>query len=327
MARLGPAALVVLEHSEYALYRIEQELRRDFPELVLLPLLGDVCETAACREAIARGRVEIVFHAAAYKQVPLLEGQLRAALRNNLLGTARLAEAAAEAGVESFVLISTDKAVRPVSVMGASKRAAERLLAALAAEGRARTRFLTVRFGNVLDSAGSVVPLFREQIARGGPVTVTHPEIERYFMTIPEACQLILQAAVIGQGGEILALDMGEPVKIRELAEQMIRLAGKVPGRDVQIVYTGLRPGEKLYEELFHPTEERRRTRHPKILECRPAGAPLADWRRLLAETARAVAEADEARLRELLERWVPDFEPSRAAEARPAQLRLVGGG
>lgn len=322
LARLGPASLTVLEHGEYNLYRIEQELRRDFPELVLHPLLGDVCEEQVCRRALARGRAEIVFHAAAYKHVPLLEGQLRAALRNNLLGTAQMALACAAAGVRSFVLISTDKAVNPTSVMGASKRAAERLLAALARED-AQTRFITVRFGNVLDSAGSVVPLFREQIARGGPVTVTHPEIERYFMTIPEACQLILQAAVIGQGGEIFALDMGEPVKIRYLAEQMIRLAGKVPGKDIPIVYTGLRPGEKLCEELFHEDEAMRPTAHPKILQCRPDAAPP-DWRRLLAETRRALALHDEIRLERLLGEWVPEYHRERAAGEMRPNLRLV---
>ncbi len=321
LARLGPASLTVLEHSEYNLYRIEQELRRDFPDLVLSPVLGDVCERQVCRVALERSRAEVVFHAAAYKHVPLLEGQVGAALRNNLLGTANMALAAAEAGVGTFVLISTDKAVNPVSVMGASKRAAERLLAACAAEGG--TRFITVRFGNVLDSAGSVVPLFREQIARGGPVTVTHPDIERYFMTIPEACQLILQAAVIGRGGEIFALDMGEPVKIRYLAEQMIRLAGKIPGKDIPIIYTGLRPGERLCEELFHHDEQRLPTRHPKILECRPEAQPLTDWRRLLAETERAVRAGDEARLEELLGQWVPGFRRERPTCERPA-LRVL---
>lgn len=321
LARLGPASLSILDHSEYNLYRIEQELKGDFPDLVLHLVLGDVCEEEVCRRALARAKAEIVFHAAAYKHVPLLEGQVRSALRNNLLGTARMALASLEAGVSTFVLISTDKAVNPTSVMGASKRAAERLLAQLS--GMGSTRLITVRFGNVLDSAGSVVPLFREQIARGGPVTVTHPDIERYFMTIPEACQLILQAAVIGQGGEIFALDMGEPVKIRYLAEQMIRLAGKIPGKDIAIVYTGLRPGEKLCEELFHHDERRLPTRHPKILECRPEPQALPEWRRLLAETERAVATCDEARLEELLSLWVPGYRRERALLERP-HLRVI---
>ena len=208
------------------------------------------------------------FHAAAYKQVPLLEAQLREAVRNNVLATETVARACRAAGVGTFVLISTDKAVDPVNVLGATKRLAEMTCQALA--DQRKTRFVTVRFGNVLDSAGSVVPLFREQIRAGGPVTVTDPEVTRFFMTIPEACQLILQASAIGTHEAIYTLDMGEPVPIRLLAEQMIRLAGKQPGRDVAIVYTGLRPGEKLHETLFHADERYRPTVHPKILQAEP---------------------------------------------------------
>jgi FlaA1/EpsC-like NDP-sugar epimerase len=211
----------------------------------------------------------VIYHAAAYKHVPILEEQARAALVNNVLGTRVIADLADKHACESFVLVSTDKAVNPANIMGASKRVAEMYCQSMNAVSK--TKFITVRFGNVLGSSGSVIPLFQQQIAQGGPVTVTHPDITRYFMTIPEACQLILQAGVIGKGGEIYALDMGIPVKIAYLAEQLIRLSGKIPGEDIEIIYTGLRPGEKLYEELFHGAEEQSETSHPKILlaHCR----------------------------------------------------------
>ena len=236
--------------------------------------LLDVTAAGKVNALFERLRPEVVFHAAAYKHVPLLEDQIAAALHNNVTGTQVMAEAAARWGSERFVLISTDKAVNPANVMGATKRCAELICQDLGQ--RSSCRFLTVRFGNVLGSAGSVVPRFQRQIERGGPVTVTHPEIERFFMTIPEACQLIMQAAVIGQGGETFVLDMGEPVKIRYLAEQMIRLAGREPGRDIPIVYTGLRPGEKLYEELFYDAEAYAPTPHAKIRVARAgvAGEP-----------------------------------------------------
>lgn len=285
VARLGASTLAIIDQSEFSLYRIEQELRRDFPDLVLHAVLGNCGDGVLLERVFGQVRPQIVFHAAAYKHVPMLEGQVREAFRNNVLGTQEMATAADRHGVACFVLISTDKAVNPANVMGACKRAAELYCQNLAA--RSRTRFITVRFGNVLDSAGSVVPLFREQIQAGGPVTVTHPEITRYFMTIPEACQLILQAAVLGQGGEIFALDMGEPVRIRYLAEQMIRLAGKVPDRDIAIVYTGLRAGEKLYEELFHEHESYAATAHRKIFL---AGARSVPWPELVALLRRAEA-------------------------------------
>ena len=231
VARLGAESLTILELSEFNLYRIEQELRREFPDMLIDAVLGDCGDAAVCERVFARARPQVVFHAAAYKHVPLLQTQLREGFRNNVLGTQVVAQAADKHGVGCFILISTDKAVNPTSVMGACKRVAEIFCQNFAA--KSSTRFITVRFGNVLDSAGSVVPLFREQIRSGGPVTVTHPEITRYFMTIPEACQLILQASVLGEGGEIFVLDMGEPVKIQYLAEQMIRLANKVPGRDI----------------------------------------------------------------------------------------------
>ncbi|GIX35514.1 MAG: multidrug MFS transporter [Lysobacteraceae bacterium] len=308
IARLGVERLTILELSEYNLYRIEQELRSAFPDVLIDCLLGDVGDAATVDHALALARPHRVFHAAAFKHVPLLQGQLREAVRNNVLATQTLAMGCLRHGVESFVLVSSDKAVNPANVMGASKRWAEIVCQALSAEGK--TRFVTVRFGNVLDSAGSVVPLFREQIRRGGPVTVTHPEITRYFMTIPEACQLILQAMTLGEGGELFALDMGEPVRIRYLAEQMILLAGKVPERDIPIVYTGLRPGEKLFEEIFHAQESYQRTRHPKIwlAQGRPVSRPALDA--ALHEVRQACLRFDEAALERLLSEWVPEYRP-----------------
>ena len=317
LARLGVESLAILELSEFNLYRIDQELRREFPDLLVEAILGDCGDAVACERIFARIRPQVVLHAAAYKHVPLLQGQVREAFRNNVLGTRVTAQLADRYGVGCFVLISTDKAVNPSSVMGACKRAAEIFCQNFAAQSA--TRFVTVRFGNVLDSAGSVVPLFREQIRNGGPVTVTHPEIARYFMTIPEACQLILQAGVLGKGGEIFALDMGEPVTIRYLAEQMIRLAGKLPGRDVAIVYTGLRPGEKLFEELFHANENYQATQHDKIFLAQPR---VVSWELLNAQLRQAeasVRDCDDEALRRCLNTLVPDF--SSIADAEPAQI------
>lgn len=315
IARLEPAALVILESSEFNLYAIEMELRRDFPNVALHARLGDVTDTAAVEYVMKTYRPDVVFHAAAYKHVPMLQQQSREAVRNNVLGTRTLAEAADRHKCAAFVMISTDKAVNPTNIMGASKRVAEIYCQNLARHSA--THFITVRFGNVLGSAGSVVPLFRKQIEAGGPVTVTHPDITRYFMTIPEACQLIMQAAAMGRGGEIFVLDMGEPIKIRYLAEQMIRLAGKTPGEDIQIVYTGLRPGEKLYEELFHAQEDLADTGHEKILLARYREV---DWKMLnevLDQMRQACEQYDEVRLRDLLQRLVPEFAEAGAAEER----------
>lgn len=306
VARLGVESLTILELSEYNLYRIAQELKREFPELLIDAVLGDCGDAATCERLFAMAQPQIVFHAAAYKHVPLLQTQVREAFRNNVLGTQTVARASDRHGVGCFVLISTDKAVNPTSVMGACKRAAEIFCQNFAA--KSTTRFITVRFGNVLDSAGSVVPLFREQIRNGGPVTVTHPEITRYFMTIPEACQLILQAGVLGQGGEIFALDMGEPVKISYLAEQMVRLANKTPGRDIAIVYTGLRPGEKLFEELFHAQESYQSTRHAKIFLAQPRSMSWDLLNAQLRQATQAVHDYDEEALRSCLSNLLPEF-------------------
>ena len=313
VARLGVESLTILEQSEYNLYRIEQELRREFPDLLIRPILGDCGDAATTERAFAQARPQVVFHAAAFKHVPLLQTQLREAFRNNVLGTQVVAQAADRHGVSVFVLISTDKAVNPTSVMGACKRVAEILCQNFSA--RSATRYITVRFGNVLDSAGSVVPLFREQIRNGGPVTVTHPEITRYFMTIPEACQLILQAGVLGAGGEIFALDMGEPVRISYLAEQMIRLANKIPGRDVNIVYTGLRPGEKLFEELFHAQESYQGTKHAKIFLAQPRSMSWDLLSAQLRQAANAVRDYDEDSLRRCLTSLLPEFSERASGE------------
>ncbi len=305
IARLEPANLLLLDQCEFNLYAIEMELRAQFPMLKLHTYIGDVADQTTVERLFASHTPDIVFHAAAYKHVPLLEHQVREAVNNNVLGTCNVAEAADRHGCAEFVLISTDKAVNPANVMGSTKRLAELFCQNL--DARSATRFITVRFGNVLDSAGSVVPLFREQIKSGGPVTVTHPDMERYFMTIPEASRLIMQAAVIGDGGEIFVLDMNDPVKISYLAEQMIRLSGKMPGEDIEIRYIGLRPGEKLYEELFHEQEKLQSTGHDKILLARHRKV---DWGLLstsMVDVQRACDQFDEACLMQQLQKLVPE--------------------
>ncbi len=313
LAATGPSRLILVDNGEFNLYRIEMELAERYPGLSFVRRLLDVADGQAVAALFRELGPQIVFHAAAYKHVPLLEDQVRAALRNNVLGTRVLAEAAHAFGCERFVLISTDKAVNPANVMGATKRVSEALCQAL--DARSSTRYITVRFGNVLDSAGSVVPLFRRQIERGGPVTVTHPDIERFFMTIPEACQLIMQAAVIGTGGEIFVLDMGEPIKIGYLAEQMIRLSGRRPGLDIAIEYIGLRPGEKLFEELFYGSEALVATVHPKIRAARgllvPGDGALEAGLDGLAE---ALGRCDEGELRDLLQALMPEWQAPLAA-------------
>ncbi|MEJ8566798.1 nucleoside-diphosphate sugar epimerase/dehydratase [Elongatibacter sediminis] len=309
IARLNPVELIVVDNGEYALYRIDHELHSEFEDLVFCSVLGDICDSATVEKVVGEYKPDMIFHAAAYKHLPILQTQVREAFRNNVLGTMRLAEAAERHGVGTFVLISTDKAVNPANIMGATKRVAEMYCQTM--NGLSETRYITVRFGNVLNSNGSVVPLFKEQIARGGPVTVTHPEISRYFMTIAEASQLIMQAAVLGSGGEIYVLDMGEPVKITYLAEQLIRLSGKVPGKDIQIVYTGLRPGEKLFEELFHELEPYEKTKHEKIFLAHPRQA---NWDHLgadLREAELAIRRYDTGKIQQLLLKLVPELAKS----------------
>jgi len=308
-ARHGAQRIALVEIDELALITIQGDLRRAFPDLDVLPVLGNCGDPAVIAHALRMAEPDAVFHAAAYKQVPLLEGHLREAVGNNVLATETVARACREAGVATFVLISTDKAVDPVNVLGATKRLAEMACQALD-DARSSTRYVTVRFGNVLDSAGSVVPLFREQIRKGGPVTVTDPDVTRYFMTIPEACQLILQAASGAAHASIYTLDMGDPVPIRLLAEQMIRLAGKQPGRDIAIVYTGLRPGEKLHETLFHADERYQPTSHSKIMKAfaRDVSPEFID---LAMQRLRAAhARYDTTELGEVLRVAVPEFTP-----------------
>ena len=308
IAQLVPAQLVVFDQSEFNLYEIERELREHFPAMVLKIVLGDVCDLAALRRVFTETSPTMVFHAAAFKHVPMLEGQVRQAVRNNVLGTRNTARCAVESGCEKFLLISTDKAVNPTNVMGASKRLGEIYCQNLDNQS-AGTNFITVRFGNVLDSAGSVVPLFREQIACGGPVTVTHPEVKRYFMTIPEACQLILQAVAMGSGGEVFVLDMGEPVSIHYLARQMILLSGKIPDEDVQIKFVGLRPGEKLFEELFHDAEALRQSGHEKLLLARYREVDWVAFTAELDQLEQACEIFDEAAVSRILTRLVPEFQ------------------
>ena len=318
-ARHGAQRVALLEIDELALISAEADLHRAFPDLEVVSVLGDCGDPAVIAHALAMAEPDAVFHAAAYKHVPLLEQQLREAVRNNVLATETVARACRNAGVPSFVLISTDKAVDPVNVLGATKRLAE--MACQGLDDRKGTRFVTVRFGNVLDSAGSVVPLFREQIRQGGPVTVTDPEVSRYFMTIPEACQLIVQAAAGASHASIYTLDMGEPVLIRTLAEQMIRLAGKQVGKDIAIAYTGLRPGEKLHEALFHADEDYRPTSHSKILEARAREVSIEAVMRALLQLRVACNDYDVEEMARGLRIAVPEFVPLELPRPRGANI------
>ena len=307
VASFGPARLVLYELSEFNLYSIDQELGESFPALPLVRLIGDVKDLGHLRHTLARWRPQVVFHAAAFKHVPLMEeeGNAWAALRNNTLGTYHAALAAAEVAAERFVLISTDKAVNPTNVMGATKRAAEMVVSQMAAE-HAGTRFIAVRFGNVLGSSGSVIPKFKEQIERGGPVTVTHPDIIRYFMTIPEAARLVLQAAAIGDSGQVLVLDMGEPVKIVDLARDLIRMAGHAP-EEIAIEFSGLRPGEKLFEELLADEDATMATDVPRLRIARLERLPhRLDELLLLAGDGGAAP--DDRAVRAALQRSVPGY-------------------
>lgn len=304
---LKPASLAIVENSEFNLYKIDQELREKFPDTPIELGLISVTDEIAINHLFSRFQPELVFHAAAYKHVPMLQNQIRVAVFNNVLGTQTIAKASVAFGVEKFILISTDKAVNPTNIMGTTKRVAEIYCQNL--DDKVETQFITVRFGNVLGSAGSVVPLFQKQLQAGGPLTVTHPDMQRYFMTIPEACQLIMQAMVNGHGGEIFVLDMGEAIKISYLAEQIIRLSGKEPGKDILIEYTGLRPGEKLYEELFHESEQLAPTEHEKLFKAKFREL---DWHELT-QTMRmlntACSEYQEDELLILLRSLVPELQ------------------
>ncbi|HEX5312455.1 nucleoside-diphosphate sugar epimerase/dehydratase [Aquabacterium sp.] len=309
IARFGPSRLVLFELSEFALYQVEQDLSERFPHVQLVRLVGDVKDLAALRRVMTQYQPDLVFHAAAYKHVPLMEDENAwIALRNNTLGTYLVAQAAAESGVKRFVLISTDKAVNPTNVMGATKRAAEMVVSHWAAKAPA-TRFMAVRFGNVLGSSGSVIPKFKEQIAKGGPVTVTHPEITRYFMTIPEAAQLVLQAAALAETGQVFVMDMGKSVRIADLARELIRLSGHTEA-DIPIVFSGLRPGEKLYEELLADADTTLPTPHPRLRLAQLRGELPADWIDRLMALAHDETATTPAALRARLHELVPEYAP-----------------
>jgi len=300
---------VVLEANEFALYQIERQLAKD-AGFAIVPVLGSVADDGLVRRTLKANGIEAVFHAAAHKHVPLVEANVLEGVRNNIFGTQTIVRASFDEGVPDFVLISTDKAVRPTNVMGATKRWAELIIRQFgdrAAAARTGQRFSAVRFGNVLGSNGSVVPLFREQIAAGGPVTLTDERMTRYFMSIHEAAELIVQAGALSEGGDIFLLEMGEPVKIRDLAENMIRLAGltvrspEAPGGDIAIEVTGIRPAEKLYEELFYDEAQASRTPQPKILKAKMAERANADFETALADLKSAFDRQDEAAVRKIL--------------------------
>ncbi len=305
VARFGAGRVLLVERAENALFVIHRELREHWEQLDCVPLVADIADLERMRRLLAVHKPSVIVHAAAHKHVPMMESNPCEAIKNNSLATARLGELAGEAGVEAFILISTDKAVRPTSVMGASKRLAE--IAVERLNQRFATRFVAVRFGNVMGSAGSVIPIFRDQILHGGPVTVTHPDMVRYFMTIPEASQLVLQAGAMGNGGEIFILDMGEPVRILDLAQEMIRLFGLRPYEDVDIAITGIRPGEKLYEELQTTGETIAKTRHPKIFIGNLTPSWSGDYEDSLRRLEELAVDSQEGALRQLLNSLLPE--------------------
>lgn len=312
----APSKLIALDRSENSQFFLEKELRTSFPDASIDVCIGDIADCSRMAELFRVHRPDVVFHAAAYKHVPLMEVNCSEAIKNIPLATKKLADLADAHDVKSFVMISTDKAVNPTSVMGCSKRVAEIYVQALA--GNSSCQFVTVRFGNVLGSSGSVVPVFADQIAQSGPVTVTHPDMQRYFMMIPEASQLVIQAGAMGNGGEIFVLDMGEPVRILDLAEDMIRLSGLRVGEDIEIQFTGVRPGEKLFEELHIHGEQHVATAHPKIMVARSHRVPLAEITKALQRVETVVGRTDEEIVSEL-RRIVPEFAPTRFGES--AQL------
>ncbi len=318
IARFDPRRMVLIEQAEHPLFEIDRELRAAFPAIDVVPCIADIGDATRIRRLFEAQRPSAVFHAAAHKHVPMMEYNPGEAIKNNVHGTRVVADAAAALGCEKFVMISTDKAVNPTSIMGASKRIAEMYIQGLSA--RCDTHFVTVRFGNVLGSSGSVIPIFKEQIARGGPVTVTHPEMVRYFMTIPEAAQLVLQSASMGAGGEIFVLDMGEPVKIVDLARDLITLSGFRPGEDIEIKFVGIRPGEKLYEELAIDGENVSPTKHPKIGVWQNR---LVDWDNLQA-AIRSLLEAADGLSREQARERIKQIVPEFHIEAPPPRPPVV---
>jgi FlaA1/EpsC-like NDP-sugar epimerase len=318
--RFNPAELILVGRGENRLFHIDMELRESYPSTRQHVLVGDVTDRVRMGQIFETYRPEIVFHAAAHKHVPMMENNAGEAVKNNVLGTKCVADLADEYDVKVFVLISTDKAVNPTSVMGTTKHLAERYVNALSSEST--TQFVVVRFGNVLGSAGSVVPIFKSQIRRGGPITITDSKMTRYFMTIPEASQLVLQAASMGKGGEIFVLDMGEPVRILDLAQDMIRLSG-LPQNSIEITSTGVRPGEKLYEELYFEEEQTLPTTHPKVRAAAHRLAEFAEVSRAIADLAELTAQPA-AIIRAKLQELVPEYQPRKAlTEAQRAASRL----
>ncbi len=323
IASLKPATLVLVEQAENSLFHIHMALVEALPNLHIVPCIADICDEERMDAIFAAWRPSLVFHAAAHKHVPMMEWNPGEAVKNNVLGTKSIAMRADAWNVERFVMISTDKAVNPTSVMGVSKRVAELFIQAFAQ--KSSTRFMTVRFGNVLGSAGSVIPTFQRQIAAGGPVTVTHPEMKRYFMTIPEACQLVLQAGAMGKGGELFILDMGEPVKICDLACDLIRLSGLTPHHDIQISYTGLRPGEKLFEELSLGEEDVLKTTHPRIFVGK-VKAPRLMWiSDLIDELEEAASGPDVRAIFATLKEIVPEYQTTAVRVDLNAEAPLRG--
>jgi len=333
ICRFGPRRLLLLDQAENALFLVDRAVHAENPEIDAVPYLADICDSRRLDAIFQSETPDVVFHAAAHKHVPMMEINAGEAIKNNVFGTKKVADTADRYRVKTFVMVSSDKAVNPTSVMGVSKRVAEIYVQALSQ--RSRTQFVTVRFGNVLGSAGSVVPLFKEQIAKGGPVTVTHPQMTRYFMTIPEACQLILQAGTMGRGGEIFVLDMGQPVKIVDLARDLIRLSGLVPDEDIEIEFSGIRPGEKLYEELSSSAENASKTRHPKIF----VGTFRSyEWERIAEGLAKLheLSGADGTKIRVAFRELVPEYETeasntpplvSAPPAPNPIEVGMVGGG
>jgi FlaA1/EpsC-like NDP-sugar epimerase len=310
IAAFNPTRLLLIEQSEVQIFQIEQELiERGFGGIIL-PLVADILDDARMRYIMERFKPAVIFHAAAHKHVPMMESQPSEAIKNNTFGTAHMCDLALEYGVERFVLISTDKAINPTNVMGASKRLGEIYLQALHAANSAKTKFMAVRFGNVLGSSGSVIPVFNKQIAAGGPVKVTHPDVTRYFMTIPEASGLVLQSGAQGSGGEIFVLDMGQPVKIIDLAKSLIELSGLKPGEDIDIEFIGLRPGEKLFEELSHEGENITSTHHPKIMRFVSEPQPLAKVKTIFENLSAEIHRAEPGQLKLLLKEAVPEYKP-----------------
>ncbi len=308
--RYQPERLLLIEQSEVQIFVIEQELIESGFKKRIVPLVADICDEERINGIFAEYRPSIIFHAAAHKHVPMMESQPVEAIKNNAIGTARLGQAALRAGVSRFVLISSDKAINPTNVMGATKRMAEMFLQALRAAHPSGTRFISVRFGNVLGSSGSVVPIFLKQIAAGGPVKVTHPEVTRYFMTIPEAVGLVLQSGMMGEGGEIFLLDMGKPVKIVDLAQKLILLQGLKPDEDISIQFTGMRPGEKMYEELNYTCEEMNPTTHPKVFRLLTEPPHLQPITHLLGELQSLFNRTTPDELKRHMTRLVPEYKP-----------------